>query len=68
MDRESASKKKFKGFLMFFTLQNFETALVGDMKLWLSRRRRRRYRRYRLLSKRKSDDAKGKMLVMANKR
>jgi hypothetical protein len=35
---------------MFFTFENFKTAFMGDIKLWLSRHyrhRRRHYRRYR---------------------
>jgi hypothetical protein len=57
MARESTTEswvirqKKIKGFPMFFTLENFKTAFVGDMELRSSRhyrrRRRRRYRRHR---------------------
>jgi hypothetical protein len=39
-------KKKFKGFPLFFTFKNFQTAFTGKLKQWASRRRRhcRRYR------------------------
>jgi hypothetical protein len=37
MDRMSAPKKKFKGFPMFFTFENFKRAFLGDMKQWWSR-------------------------------
>jgi hypothetical protein len=72
-----ASEKKIQGFPHVFTLKNFKTALLGDMKLWSSRRhrhRRRRYRRHRRhrrsrsISKRKMIDAKGKRLVMVRKK
>ncbi|SAM04055.1 hypothetical protein [Absidia glauca] len=47
MDNMSAIKKKFKGFPMFFTFENFKRAFLDDMKQWCSRHwhRRRRYRR-----------------------
>jgi hypothetical protein len=32
MDEVSARKKKFKGFPMFFTFENFKRAFLGDMK------------------------------------
>jgi hypothetical protein len=57
-------KKKFQGFPHVFTLENFKTALMGDMKLWSSRRYRhrhcryRRHRRSRSSVKRKRSDAK----------
>jgi hypothetical protein len=44
---EYTKKKNFKGFPMFFTLENFKTALMGDIKQWSSRHCRRRYRRHR---------------------
>jgi hypothetical protein len=67
-------KKKFKGFPMFFTFENFKKSLLGDMKQWwsrLSHDRRlycRRHRRSRSSVKRKRNDAKGKKLVMVSKR
>jgi hypothetical protein len=42
-----SSEKKFKGFPMFFTLENFKTAFLGDTKLWLSRHYHHCYRHYR---------------------
>jgi hypothetical protein len=51
---------------MFFTIKNFKTAFLGDMKQWWSRhnRRRRRYRRRHCRSESKAErkikDAKGK--------
>jgi hypothetical protein len=38
-------KKNCKGFPMFFTMKNFQTALMGDLKLWWSRHHHRRHRR-----------------------
>jgi hypothetical protein len=32
MDKMSAGKKKFKGFPMLFTFENFKRAFLGDMK------------------------------------
>jgi hypothetical protein len=32
MDKMSAEKKKFKGFPMFFTFENFKKTFLGDMK------------------------------------
>jgi hypothetical protein len=32
LDKKSTLKKKFKGFPMFFTFENFKTALMGDIK------------------------------------
>jgi hypothetical protein len=34
VDRISAEEKKFKGFPMFFTFENFKRAFLGDMKQW----------------------------------
>jgi hypothetical protein len=36
-------KKKFKGFPMFLHSKFFETALMGDIKQWSSRRHYRRH-------------------------
>jgi hypothetical protein len=36
MDKMSAEEKKFKGFPMFFTFENFKRAFLGDMKQWWS--------------------------------
>jgi hypothetical protein len=33
----SAKEKKFKGFPMFFTFENFKRAFLGDMRQWWSR-------------------------------
>jgi hypothetical protein len=38
MDKMRAPKKKFKGFPMFFTFENFKSAFLGDMKHCWSRR------------------------------
>jgi hypothetical protein len=32
MGKMSARKKKFKGFPLVFTLENFQTALMGNIK------------------------------------
>jgi hypothetical protein len=32
MDKMSAKEKKFKGFPMSFTFENFKSAFLGDMK------------------------------------
>jgi hypothetical protein len=37
MDKMSAEEKKFKGFPMFFTFENFKKSILGDMKQWWSR-------------------------------
>jgi hypothetical protein len=37
VDKMSAEEKNFKGFPMFFTLENFKSAFLGDMKQWWSR-------------------------------
>jgi hypothetical protein len=37
MDKMSAEEKKFKGFPMFFTIENFKRAFLGDIKRWWSR-------------------------------
>jgi hypothetical protein len=34
MDRISAEKKKFKGFPMFFTFENFKRVFLDDLKQW----------------------------------
>jgi hypothetical protein len=66
MEKVGALKKNCEGFPLFFTLKNFKSAFVGDIKLWSSRhyrhRRRcsRRHRRSRSELKRKINDAKGK--------
>jgi hypothetical protein len=69
----SAFKKKCKGFPMFFTFKNFQTALMGDLKLWTSRhyrrrRRRRRYRRSRSNVAKKRNDANGKIVRNGERR
>jgi hypothetical protein len=74
MERRVQIKKKNQGFPHVFYIEILKTALLGDMKLWSSRRyrhRRRRYRRHRRSRskvERKSNDSKGEKLVMANKR
>jgi hypothetical protein len=37
MDKMSTQEKKFKGFPMFFTIENFKRAFLGDIKQWWSR-------------------------------
>jgi hypothetical protein len=37
LGKESAPKKKFKGFPLFLHLKNFKTALMGDIRQWWSR-------------------------------
>jgi hypothetical protein len=37
MDKMSAEEKKFKGFPMFLTWENFKEAFLGDMRQWWSR-------------------------------
>jgi hypothetical protein len=38
MDKMSAEeKKKFKGFPMFSTFENFQSAFLSDMKQWWNR-------------------------------
>jgi hypothetical protein len=32
MDQMSAEEKKFKGFSMFFTFENFKSAFLSDMR------------------------------------
>jgi hypothetical protein len=43
-EREVHQKKKIKGFPMFFTIEIFKRAFLGDMKHWSSRHHRRRHR------------------------
>jgi hypothetical protein len=37
IDKMSTEEKKFKGFPLFFTSENFKRAFLGDMKQWWSR-------------------------------
>jgi hypothetical protein len=47
-------KKKIQGFPHVFYIENFKTALMGDMKLWSSRRYRHRRHRHRRHRRRRS--------------
>jgi hypothetical protein len=57
---EGTKKKNFKGFPMFFTLENLKPAFLGDIKQWWSRHRRRRHR-YRRRHRRSQSKVEKKM-------
>jgi hypothetical protein len=68
MDKMSLKdQKKFKGFPLFFTFEKFQTALLGDIKQWVSRQRqcRRCYRRRHRHSRSK---CRKQNMVMARER